>query len=244
MDFLSFINRFKNHKNVGSVLVLVAFGMVAFCGVAAVVIDMSRVYLESARVEESVEAATMAAAREMSRYSKPLDDTQEAAVKAAAVAFGAKNKITVDPTKIVVAGNRIYIDTDNTITYTFARLIGFDSIEVQTRRVVEVDRDGKPKVVKQAQYHVMPWGLPHRELDEPYNPANKIIDMSPDGAYDEVTKLQPGQEYVLKLGSDVATGDEETPLGAQVLISMGVENGVNDQWAIGYKRAYGLVYGF
>jgi len=241
MDFLSFINRFKNHKNVGSVLVLVAFGMVAFCGVAAVVIDMSRVYLESARVEESVEAATMAAAREMSRYSKPLDDTQEAAVKAAAVAFGAKNKITVDPTKIVVAGNRIYIDTDNTITYTFARLIGFDSIEVQTRRVVEVDRDGKPKVVKQAQYHVMPWGLPHRELDEPYNPANKIIDMSPDGAYDEVTKLQPGQEYVLKLGSDVATGDEETPLGAQVLISMGVENGVNDQWAIGYKRAYGLV---
>lgn len=244
MDFPNFIKRFKNYKNIGSVLILVAFGMVAFCGVSAVVIDMSRVYLESARVEESVEAATMAAARELSLYTKtgePLTDTQEAAIKAAAVAFGVKNKIKVESNEIVVAGNRIYIDTDNTINYTFARILGYDSIEVQTRRVVEVDRDGKPRVVKQAQYHVMPWGLPHRELDEPYNPLNKIIDMSPDGTYDEVNKLTPGREYVLKLGSDVAAGDEDTPLGAQVLIPMGIENGVNDQWAIGYKRAYGLV---
>jgi hypothetical protein len=244
MDFFRFIKRAGVYKTIGSVLILVAFGMVGFCAIAAIVIDLSRVYLERARIDESVEAATMAAARELSRYSGSvtgLDATQENEIKKAAIAFGEKNKITIDPGKIVIAGTRVYIDSTQNITYSFAKIIGYDSIEVQTRRVVDVGRDGKPKVIKQAQYHVMPWGLPHRELDEPYNPANKVIEMSPDGAYDEVDKFEPGREYVLKLGSDVATGDDATPLGAQVLIPMGVENSINDQWAIGYKRAYGLV---
>ncbi len=244
MDLFRFIKTNAIYKTIGSVLILVAFGMVAFCAVAAVVIDLSRVYFESARIDESVEAATMAAAREMARYSNStaeLTATLETEIKNIAIAFGARNDIVITADMIVIAGNRVYIDCTKNVDYTFARIIGYDNKEVRTRRVVEVGRDGKPKVIKQAQYHVMPWGLPHRELDEPYNPANKIIDMTPGGAYDEIDKLEPGREYVLKPGSDTAAGDDDTPLGTYVLIPMGSENGVNDQWTVGYKRAYGLV---
>ena len=231
-------------NNIGSVLVLVAFGMVAFCGIAAVVIDISRVYMESARIEESVEAASMAAGRELASHrltAAPLTSTQEVAVKDAAINFALQNGLAITSDEVVIAGNRVYIDGTRKVDYSFARILGYDSTEVQARRVVEIDRDGKPKVVKQAQYHVMPWGIPHRELTEPYDTSTKQITMTPDDTYGEAEKFTPGQEYVLKLGSGVASGDPAVPMGAQVLIPMGSENGVNDQWSIGFKRAYGLV---
>jgi len=238
------LRKLKKINNAGSVLVLVAAGMVAFCGVAAVAIDISRVYLESARVEESVEASSMAAGRELAAQkttTAQLSATQEVAIKNAAISFAAQNGLTITSEEIVIAGNRVYVDGNRKIDYTFAKIIGYDSAEVSARKVVEIDREGKPRVVKQAQYHVMPWGIPHRELSEPYDISTKQITMAPDDTYGEVEKFTPGQEYVLKLGSGVASGDPAVPLGAQVLIPMGSEGGVNDQWSIGFKRAYGLV---
>lgn len=236
---------FLNYKNnIGSVLIIVAFGMVAFCAMAAVVIDLSRVYMEAARVEESVESAAMAASRELAAQkttAAPLTSAQQDAVKTAAMSFASQNGLTLTSDEIVIAGNRVYIDGNRKIDYSFAKLIGYDSTEVTARRVVEIDRDGKPKLVKQAQYHVMPWGIPHRELVEPYDISTRQISMAPDDTYGETEKFTPGQEYVLKLGSGVASGDPAVPLGAQILIPMGAENGVNDQWSIGFKRAYGLV---
>lgn len=241
------IKRTSNYKwldRAGSVLILVAFGMVAFCGVAAVVIDIARVYMEAARIEESVESASMAAGRELALHrltAAPLSDTQEAAVREAAILFAGRNGLTISSAEVVIAGNRVYIDGTRKVEYSFAKILGYDSTEVQARRVVEIDRDGKPRVVKQAQYHIMPWGLPHRELSEPYDTATRQITMAPDDTYGEVEKLEPGKEYVLKLGSGVASGDPAVPLGSQILIPMGEEGGVNDQWSIGFKRAYGLV---
>ncbi len=244
-------NRFDNNfnflnlkNNIGSVLIIVAFGMVAFCAVAAVVIDLSRVYMEAARVEESVESAAMAASRELAAQkttAAQLTATQEVAIKNAAISFALQNGLTLTSDEIVIAGNRVYIDGNRKIDYSFAKLIGYDSTEVTARRVVEVDRDGKPKLVKQAQYHVMPWGIPHRTLVEPYDISTRQITMDPDDTYGETEKFTPGQEYVLKLGSGVASGDPAVPLGAQILIPMGAENGINDQWSIGFKRAYGLI---
>jgi hypothetical protein len=237
-------NYFNLTNNIGSVLIIVAFGMVAFCGVAAVVIDLSRVYMEAARVEESVESAAMAASRELAAQKTtvaPLTATQEVAVKNAAISFALQNGLTLASDEIVIAGNRVYIDGNRKIDYSFAKLIGYDSTEVTARRVVEIDRDGRPKLIKQAQYHVMPWGIPHRELVEPYDISTRQITMAPDDTYGEAEKFTPGQEYVLKLGSGVASGDPAVPLGAQILIPMGSENDVNDQWSIGFKRAYGLI---
>ena len=237
--------KFIRKNNIGAVLILVAFGIVAFCGVAAVVIDLSRVYLESARIEESVEASAVAASRELAHYKTTLDSTlsgtQETAIRDAAIAYAAKNGLTITADQVIIAGNRIYIDGTRNVEYTFAKIIGYDSATVKARKAVELDSDGKPKVVKQAQYHVMPWGIPHRELTEPYDTTSKIITMEPQGAYDEIEKFTPGKEYILKLGSGVASGDPAVPLGSQVLIPMGSENGVNDQWSIGFKRTYGLI---
>jgi len=236
--------RSRSLNNIGSVLILVVFGIMAFCAVSAVVIDISRVYLESARVEEAVEASTMAASREMAKYRSgvtALNSTQENEVKNAAISFAAKNGVTLSATDVVVAGNRIYVDGGKRIEYTFAKIIGFDSNEVIARKAAEVDASGNVKIVNQAQYNVMPIGIPHRELNEPYDISTQIITMEPSSAYEQVTAFTPGKEYVLKLGSGVASGDAAVPPGTQVLIPMGTEGGVNDQWSTGYKRAYGLV---
>ena len=235
----------KNRSTAGSVLIIVSVGIIAFCAVAAIVIDVSRMYLERARIEETVEASTFAAAREMSRYKiagQPFSDTQEAAIKQVAISFASANGLTLNSSNVVLAGNRVFIDGNKKIDFTFARVIGFDSEEITARRAVEVDDTGKAAVVRQAQYHVMPWGVPHRELIEPYDPTSKIISMAPSGNYDQLQKFTPGKEYVLKLGNGVASGDAAVPAGTQIVIPMGMDqSGVNDQWSIGFKRAYGLV---
>lgn len=229
-------------SRIGSVLIIVAFGIVAFCGVAALVIDMSRVYLEVARFQEATEAAGMAASQEMAKFVHDLSAvaTNEAQIKQAAINFAKQNGITMTSSDIAIAGERIYINCTKEIEYTFAKIIGFNSQSVSAKSVIKLGPNGKPAVIQQARYNVMPFGMPHKIVSEPYDVSNKIVTLTPAGNLTQVEKFTPGQEYVIKLGTGQPLNTASVPPGSQVLIPMGTELGVNDQWNIGFYRAYGL----
>jgi hypothetical protein len=70
---------------------------------------------------------------------------------------------------------------------------------------------------------------------EPYNVPARQVAVTPVG------NLVPGTEYILKLGGGPIAGPYY-PVGTQVVIPMGGAEGAWDQWNIGFKRAYGLMY--
>ncbi|MEZ7892334.1 MAG: Tad domain-containing protein [Candidatus Wallbacteria bacterium] len=244
MSWTRLLNKYrKSNSKLGSVLILVGFGLIVFCAVTALVIDISRVYIESARVQETTEAAGMAAGRELAKYQSAtgvLSSTQESEVKKAAMVFASQNGVPITSSEVVIAGDRVYVNGKKNVEYTFAKIIGFKDQDVAAKAVVKLGPNGTPTVIQQAKYNVMPFGIPHKELTEPYDISSRIINMTPSDAYTDVSQLVVGKEYVLKLGTGAIADTNSLPPGSQVLIPMGAENGVNDQWAIGYKRGYGL----
>lgn len=223
----------------GAVLILVAAGMVLFCGVAAVVIDLGRVYIEQNRIQKVTEAAAIAGGQELGRLvaaGQEIRSYEESAVKGAAVRYGTRNGVTIAESDVVVTADRVFVYKPVTVEYTFARVLGFERKEVAGNAVAKVNADGTTSVVKVDRYNVMPWAMPHGVIAEPYNVITRNLEVTPQAA------LTPGQEYILKLGGGPLAGGLYYPAGTQVLIPMGGSVGAWDQWNIGFKRAYGLSY--
>lgn len=227
-------------RNQGAVLVIVAVGMVVFCVIAALVIDMGRVYIQRNRIQEVTEAAAIAGSQKLGQYvaaGVTIDGAIETEVKETAVRFAKLNGIEIEPTDVVVTGDRVYITKSFTLEYTFARILGSaESQAVGGTAISKVNADGTTSVVKNERYNVMPWAMPHGQVDEPYNLHTGNVAVTP------VNGFTPGQEYILKLGAGPMAGGIYYPEGTQVLVPMGGSANAWDQWNIGFKRAYGLAF--
>ena len=210
--------------------------MVMFFGVAAVVVDLGRVYVEQNRVREATEAAAIAAGQELGRRISTSDgnDMTEYYVKEAAINYARRNGLNLQWNNIVVTNDRVYITGVEDVDYSFAKVLGFDKKTVGANAVAKVNADGSVSVIKRDRYNVMPWAMPLGVVHEPYNVLTRNASVT------NVTDLTPGTEYILKLGGGVQAGGIYYPVGTQVLIPMGGTPGNYDQWALGFKRAYGL----
>lgn len=122
--------QYKNDK--GSATVLVAVAMVAFCALAALVIDAGTLYLQRAQLSQGTDAAVLAAAQELPR------DHWQALTKGYQYAY--KNKL--EPTQIIFqvsADDRVIkADSQVRVNYLFARIFGLLEGRTKAKATVKV----------------------------------------------------------------------------------------------------------
>ncbi|HYG58542.1 MAG TPA: Tad domain-containing protein [Symbiobacteriaceae bacterium] len=109
----------------GSVAVIVAMGLTAMLGLAALGTDVGRMYLERQRLHSVVDAAVLAGAQHL-----PSNPT---AAVAEAREYLQKNQY--DPNRAVITlsddQHSMNIAVDGNVTMTFARVVGFDEVDVR-----------------------------------------------------------------------------------------------------------------
>lgn len=134
----NFFNRMNKEQN-GSVIVVVAICMALFIGIMAFVLDFGSEYVQISRLQNALDCAALAAARELpaeSLSSPDWDDAKNTAVHYAGL-NGIENagKITITPVyKDNTTDKRIIgitVSMDDTVKYKFAGIFGIQSGNVK-----------------------------------------------------------------------------------------------------------------
>ena len=131
--------------NRGITAVLTALLLVVMLGAAALAVDVSRLYLERQHLVNSCDAAALAGGIE-------LPDQTAATTRAgqAAVANRMPDHQVSFPTS-----DKLRVDGQETVVFTFARILGFQQGPVSAYAVVE-----RIPGIKSTSGIVVPWGIP------------------------------------------------------------------------------------
>ena len=120
----------KNEK--GQSIILVALLLVVLCGTTALVVDLSMVYVRKGQLQTAADAAALAAVHDLPNTTTARNSAESYAMKNG-VEAGHTTTTTPykgDPTKVEVV-------VTETVNYTFARVLGFNSKEVSARAVAQ-----------------------------------------------------------------------------------------------------------
>lgn len=119
-------------REAGQSIILVAISIAMLCGVAAIVVDVGMVSVSKGQLQNAADAAALAGAREL---------PTAATAKSTAVTYAGLNGVpslnTTATSPYNGNANRIEVVCTETVQYTFARVIGFNSVEVSARAVAE-----------------------------------------------------------------------------------------------------------
>ena len=106
--------------------------LVALCGTAALVVDLGTVYVRKGQLQTAADFAALAAVHDLPNATTARNSAESYAMKNG-VEAGHTSTTTPyegDPKKIEVV-------VTETVNYTFARALGFNSQEVSTRAVAQ-----------------------------------------------------------------------------------------------------------
>ncbi len=126
----SILKWFKREK--GQSIILVAISIAMLCGVAALVVDVGTVSVSQGQLQNAADAAALAAARDL-----PTAATAKTTAKTYAGYNGVAAADTTATTPYKGNANRIEVVCQETVNYTFARIIGLNSTVVTARSVAE-----------------------------------------------------------------------------------------------------------
>ncbi len=120
------------HEEKGSVLSLVAIGLIVILGMAALVLDGGVRYLTQSRLQTAADAAALAGAQLL-----PLYDEAETV----AISIAGANGVSAHEIVVNVPYNdnqsRIEVICTRTLDYSFARVLGFNQGVISARCVAE-----------------------------------------------------------------------------------------------------------
>ncbi|MFH1562451.1 MAG: TadE/TadG family type IV pilus assembly protein [Nitrospirota bacterium] len=136
-------------KERGQVVIFVALFMMVFLGVAALSVDVGRVYLFHAQLQNALDAACLAGAWQLPE--SPGSATTEATRLAQA------NGFQINTQEIKIATDTIKISVTREITTVFARILGIGTVAV-TSRVAAISIPHPPSYVFDYVYFVNNWG--------------------------------------------------------------------------------------
>jgi len=121
---------FKNEA--GQSIILIAISAVVLCGVAALVIDLGMVYVSKGQLQTAADAAALAAAHDLPSAT---------VAKSTAVEYAGYNGVAAADTTATTPyngnANQIEVVCKETVSYTFARVLGLNSTVVTARAVAE-----------------------------------------------------------------------------------------------------------
>lgn len=145
-----FLNLLTKEK--GSIAVILALSMTVLAGFTALALDFGQVYYERYRLTNIVDSAALAGAQEMP------NDYSEAENKAKEYAEinGGNFKeinITIDENN-----NTIKVDALRSVSYKFARILGFEGTSVNAVAVAKVGTVGETT-------GIMPFGIQEQQLN-------------------------------------------------------------------------------
>lgn len=168
----------------GQSMVLVVLLMVVIMGFAALVVDLGMVSYTKTRLQNAADAAALAGARDL-----PDATTAEST----AIIYAGKNGVHNGVQKTVVTvtypdngdANKIKVECTKTVSYTFARVLGFTEKDVSASAVAQK----RPKA------------LPFINLDDDYNTVPGIVAWEKIGTGD-FESLLPSEYHMVNLGAD------------------------------------------
>jgi len=220
-------------------------------GMAALAVDVGNAYYQRSGLEKSTDLAALAAAQKMK--------TSDNASEIQAVAYNVFSRNGLDPEQANITVNvskgseTAFVDSTLNVPFYFAKVLGFDDLDVNAQAVAELLPDGSSRLVDGNTYDLVPWGIPHGETT--FDPDNVELDIDGTSIYDWQKdpnfQFQVGSEYLLKLGE----GQSGDAIGRKILIPMDGSEDVypNDdddpifpelgnRIQSQYLEAYGLVY--
>lgn len=109
-------------KERGQVVIFVALFMMVFLGVAALAVDVGRVYLFQTQLQNALDAAALAGAWQLPE--SPGSATTEA------IRLAGSNRLTINPQEITINGTRTSISVTREITTVFGRFLGIGTVTV------------------------------------------------------------------------------------------------------------------
>ncbi len=116
----------------GQSILLVAVSIAMLCGVAALVVDIGMISVSQGQLQNAADAAALAAASDL-----PSANTARNTALKYADLNGVPAERTTVTTPYSGSANKVEVVCKETVQYTFARVLGLDSIEVSARAVAE-----------------------------------------------------------------------------------------------------------
>ena len=114
-------NLVNNEK--GSVIIIVVLLMTVLMGCAALVLDVGRVYIEESKLQNAIDAASLAAAQDLPDAAKAADSANHYIVLNGYTPADISINFSNSNMRIDISGSKV-------ITYSFAKVLGFDSTTV------------------------------------------------------------------------------------------------------------------
>lgn len=115
----------------GAAIILLALALVILIGFAAVTIDIGMVSIQKGKIQNALDAASLAAAQALPAVTQ----SEKAAAIAVARDYVSKNGFSPDDIALDVsfseAGYRVNVSTNKTIPYTFAQVLGMTEATVE-----------------------------------------------------------------------------------------------------------------
>jgi len=121
----------------GQVLVLMALFLTVLLGFAALTIDIGMVYVTKAKLQNTADAAALAGAQDLPNTST---------AKSTAIYYAGQNGVQASETTPTAPYNgdstKIEVVCTKTVSYTFARVLGFTQSDVSERAVAQMTTGG------------------------------------------------------------------------------------------------------
>lgn len=128
---MRFIKKWLKYEG-GQSIILVAFTIAMLCGVAALVVDTAQLSVTQGQLQNAADAAALAAANDLPSASAA---SSTADVFAEMNGVSAANTTTTTPYK--GDAKKVEVVCTETVQYTFARVLGFNSKVITARAVAE-----------------------------------------------------------------------------------------------------------
>jgi hypothetical protein len=191
----------------GVSLIIAAIMMIVLLGMAALAVDVGRLYVARQYLQNSCDASALAGGIELPDQAKATDKAAECAdanhLLHYQISFPADGMTADGPTKLRV-------DSQLTVPHTFARVLGFISGPVSAYAVVL-----KVAGVGWVSQRVVPWGIPwYTSTGEPYTYATG-----------QLYTLKLGSQSDLQNGSVARTGSNFYPLALERSLGDGSSGG-------------------
>jgi Flp pilus assembly protein TadG len=197
----------------GITLFMTAAGLVALIGFVALAVDMGMIYTARADCQKIADAAALAGAKEAFFYTPP---DPVATAKAAAISTARSNYSPINSNDNRLKPNNVVVNTtertvevtvtrtaanQNPVSTYFAKILGFNTVDVTARATAEVYRPG-PGGPPFGSKCIKPWLLPD-QYD--FGSGVELIDESDRGKLfnikqgDSALSTAPGQYLIANL---------------------------------------------
>jgi Flp pilus assembly protein TadG len=111
----------------GTAITLVAIGMTAILGLAAMVVDIGRLAAARQSLVNAVDAAAMAGAREFALNPGADPYTRESAARQQTLVCAQSNSIAASDLTMEIVNNKVSVDATRNVNYVFAPVLGLKS---------------------------------------------------------------------------------------------------------------------